>query len=184
MMNEDLRTQADLLHSKDAQARYAAFQELLALAKSPVDWAYDVWDELITMTSQGDNHQRTIAVQLLCELANSDPKNRMLKDFDKLLAVTRDEKFVTARHSLQALWKIGRVGPKHLQRVLDGYTLRFNECSAEKNCTLIRYDIIESLGKLYDVKPDETIRAQVQALIATETDEKYRKKYASVWQKK
>ena len=183
-MEADLRAKADRLHSKDAEARYAAFQELLALAKSPVDWAYDVWDELITMTRKGDNHQRTIAVQLLCELAKSDPENRMLKDFDLLLAVTRDEKFVTARHSLQALWKIGRAGKKQLKLTLDGYALRFNECGAEKNCTLIRYDIGAALKKLFDAVKDDKVKELALALIETEADLKYRKKYASVWKTK
>ena len=67
-----LRSKVDLLHLEDAEARYAAFQELLALARSPVDWAYEVWDELKELTRKGDNHQRTIALQLLCELASAD----------------------------------------------------------------------------------------------------------------
>ena len=179
-----LRSKADLLHSNDADVRYAAFQELLALARNPVDWAYEVWDELKEMTRKGDNHQRTIAVQLLCELAKSDPKNKMLKDFDTLLAVTRDEKFVTARHSLQALWKIGKVGKKQLKLVLDGYALRFNDCAAEKNCTLIRYDISMALKKLFDEVKDEKVRETGLALIETETDLKYRKKYATAWKGK
>jgi len=180
-MEPRLRSKVDLLHSKDAEARYAAFQELLAIARNPVDWSYEVWGELKEMTRKGDNHQRAIAVQLLCELARSDPKNKMLKDFDALLAVTRDEKFVTARHSLQALWKIGRVGKKQLEIVLDGYALRFNECAAEKNCTLIRYDISVALKKLFDESQDEKVRETALALIETETDLKYRKKYAAVW---
>ncbi len=183
-MNADLRTKADLLHSKDANVRYAAFQELLTLAKSPVDWAYDVWDELKEMTRNGDNHQRTIAVQFLSELAQSDPKNKMLKDFDVLLAVTRDERTVTARHSLQALWKIGRVNKKYLQLVLGGYTLRFKECATEKNGTLFRYDICVALKKLFDAVPDKKIQETALAFIETETDPKYRKKYASVWKTK
>jgi len=40
----------------------------------------------------------------MSSLAKSDPK-RMLKELDTLFAVTRDERFVTARHSLQSLWK-------------------------------------------------------------------------------
>jgi len=47
-----------------------------------------------------DNHVRAIAAQVLCNLARSDPENRILKDFDALLAVTKDERFVTARHCL------------------------------------------------------------------------------------
>ena len=146
-----------------------------------MDWAYGVWDELVCDLTSPDNRLRSIAAQLLCNLAKSDPKNRILKDFDALLNVTRDGKFVTARHALQCLWKIGAVGPKHRQKLLTGLATRFNDCASEKNCTLIRYDIIVAHKALHDAAPHESIRTQALALIATEPDLKYRKKYAGVW---
>jgi hypothetical protein len=105
----------------------------------------------------------------------------MLDDFAVLLNLTKDEKFVTARHCLQALWKVGLVGTDQQQLVVNGLAGRFSDCIAEKNCTLIRYDIIQGLKQLYDAVKDEAIRERALALIATEQDEKYRKKYASVW---
>jgi hypothetical protein len=105
----------------------------------------------------------------------------MLKDFDALLAVTRDERFVTAQHCLQALWKIGVVGKPQRKKLVDGLAARFRECTTEKNCTLIRYDISQSLRNVYDAVQDERVRAKALELIATEEDLKYRKKYASLW---
>ena len=105
----------------------------------------------------------------------------MLKDFDLLLAVTRDERFVTARHCMQALWKVGAVGKKQHKLLMDGLESRYRECISEKNCTLIRYDIIQSLRNLYDVTKDERIRAKALELIETEADLKYRKEFAGVW---
>jgi hypothetical protein len=58
---------------------------------------------------------------------------------------------------------------------------RFTECASEKNCTLIRYDIVESLRKIYDAAPDERVKAKALELIDTEADPRYRKKYAGVW---
>jgi hypothetical protein len=147
----------------------------------PVDWAYDVWGEMIENLSHKDNHNRAIAAQVLCNLAKSDPKNRMLKDFDALLAVTKDERFVTARHCMQSLWKVGVAGKKQQKILVDGLAGRFKECIAEKNCTLIRYDIIQSLRTLYNAVKDEKIREKALELIETEEDLKYRKKYASLW---
>jgi hypothetical protein len=180
-MEQSIRANFDQLHSKNAEARTEAYQKAIALTNTPVDWAYEVWEELLDMTRNGDNHQRTIAVQLLCNMAKSDPKGKMLKDFDALIAVTRDEKFVTARHSLQALWKVGLAGNKQLKLVLDGYVGRFKDCAVEKNCTLIRYDITVALKKLHDEVKDEKVRETSLALIETEADLKYRKKYAGVW---
>ena len=88
---------------------------------------------------------------------------------------------MTARHTLQAIWKVGATGAQQQQLVVDRLTRRFRDCAAEKNCTLIRYDIIQGLRNLYDQVQDETVRKAALALIATEADIKYRKKYASVW---
>jgi hypothetical protein len=124
---------------------------------------------------------RSISAQLLCNLAKSDPRNRMLKDFRRLLAGTKDPQFVTARHTLQALWPIGLVGKKQQAKVVTGLSDRFRECGAEKNGTLIRYDILQGLRRLYDAVKDEAIRKRALALIATEEDLKYRRKYATLW---
>jgi hypothetical protein len=65
------------------------------------------------------------AAQLLCNLAKSDPQNRMLADFDALLAVTKDKRFVTSRHSLQALWKVGAAGEEQKALLLDALQTRY-----------------------------------------------------------
>jgi hypothetical protein len=107
----------------------------------------------------------------------------MVRDVPALLAVTKDERFVTARHCMQSLWKVGVAGESQRRVLVDGLTDRFQECIAEKNCTLIRYDILESLRKVYAVVADEAIRQRALALIETEADLKYRKKYATLWKR-
>lgn len=182
-MDTETRVHIAALRSDDKQRRYEAFLSLLQATDTPVDWAYEVWDDLTAMLGDGDNHQRAIAAQLLANLARSDPDRRILRDLDALLAVTRDKRFVTARHTLQALWKIGLAGPEHRQRVVAALAARFADCATEKNGTLIRYDIAVALKKLYDAAPDESVRSAALALIAGETDGKYRAKYAEVWRR-
>ena len=182
-MDEKTRTNLDNLQSQDRELQNAAFLYLLEVTEKPVDWAYEVWDALVTMLSAGDNHQRAIAAQILANLAKSDPQKRILIDFAALLAVTRDERFVTARHTLQSIWKVGAAGKAQQQLLVSGLTGRFKECAVEKNCTLIRYDIIQDFRNLYDEIKDETVRQRALELIETEEDLKYRKKYASVWKK-
>ena len=137
--------------------------------------------ELLSVLKHKDNRLRSIAAQLLCNLAKSDPKGRIVKDFGKLLAGTKDPQFVTARHTLQALWQVGLSGKKQQAKVVSGLSARFRECETEKNGTLIRYDILQGLRRLYDAVKDEGIRKRAMALIATEKDPKYRAKYATVW---
>ena len=183
-MKKITQTNLDHLRSEDRELQNKAFTYILEETEKPVDWAYEAWDELVKDLRHKDNHVRAIASQVLCNLAKSDPENRMLKDFPALLAVTKDERFVTARHCLQALWKIGLAGEKQQKQVVDGLAKRFKECAQEKNCTLIRYDIIQDLKNLYDEVKDEKIKTKALALIETEEDLKYRKKYASVWRTK
>jgi hypothetical protein len=183
-MDKITQTNLDNLRSEDRDLQNRAFFYILEITDKPVDWAYEAWDELVKDLRHKDNHVRAIASQVLCNLAKSDPENRMLKDFPALLAVTKDERFVTARHCMQSLWKVGAAGKKQQNKLVDGLENRFNECITEKNCTLIRYDIIQSLRNLYDVVKDEKIKKKALELIEMEEDLKYRKKYASLWKAK
>ena len=182
-MDKNIRTDIDNIYSDDKVLQNEAFSHLLAATDKPVDWAYEIWDEMTAGLTHKDNHVRAISAQILCNLAKSDPKNRMLKDFEKLLAVTKDERFVTARHCMQSLWKVGVVGKKQQKIYMEGLERRFHECIAEKNCTLIRYDILQSFQNVYNVVLDEKIKEKALALIQTEEDLKYRKKYATLWRK-
>ena len=74
------RVSMDGLKSDDKASQDRAFVSLSAMTEGPVDWAYEVWDELLRLIVEGDNRQRSIAGQVLCNLAKSDPKERMVKD--------------------------------------------------------------------------------------------------------
>ena len=180
-MEKEIRVHFDNLNGMDSEKQYQSYRVLLDVTEQPVDWAYAAWDELVGKLTNNDNHLRTIAAQLLCNLAKSDPEERILRDFDAILAVTSDKRFVTARHTLQALWKIGLAGENQKKTLIAGYAQRFEECAQEKNCTLIRYDILVGMHKLYDGTNDATIKELALQLIELEQDEKYRKKYAGVW---
>jgi len=173
----------DDLRSPEPDRQNHAFQSLLKATDNPVDWAYEIWDDLLNMLVEGDNRPRSIAAQVLSNLAKSDPKERMLKDLAALLKVTKDERFVTARHCLQSLWKVGVAGEPQCKALLMGLAARFKECKAEKNCTLIRYDILVVLRRVSDLVNDEEIRLTAERLMDMEEDPKYHKKYATVWRK-
>lgn len=179
----DEATRADLaaVHGQDRQGRYTAYLRLMAATDEPVAWAYEVWDDLLADLGHADNHVRAIAAQLLCNLAGSDPEQRMLRDLPALLRAARDVRFVTARHSLQALWKVGLAGEAQRRMLVDGLARRFEECQLEKNCTLVRADILVGLHRLYAAVGDEGLREKALALIETESDLKARKKYARLW---
>lgn len=182
-MDKTVRTHLDNIRSEDGGLQNKSYFFLMEKTEKPVGWAYEAWDELIEGLTHKDNHVRAISAQLLANLAKSDPKGRMFKDFDKLLNVTKDERFVTARHCMQSIWKVGLAGKNAQQMVVKGLEKRFHECFAEKNCTLIRYDILVGLRNLYDATTSSEIKEKALELIETEQDVKYRKKYSSVWKK-
>jgi hypothetical protein len=171
----------DDLRSSGKERQNRAYTELIAATDVPVAWAYEAWDDLVRLLAEGDNRQRSIASQVLANLAKSDPEGRILRDLPALLRVTKDERFVTARHCLQALWKVGVAGEMQRRALAESLAARFEECAAEKNGTLIRYDILVVLRRVYDAVGEAPIRALAERLISSETDPKYRKKYAAVW---
>jgi HEAT repeat protein len=183
-MNQTTRTYLDLVRSPDKALQNQAFTFLIEATEKPVDWAYEAWDEILEGLGHKDNHVRAISAQLLCNLAKSDPLLRMMKDFDALFDVTRDKRFVTARHTMQSLWKVGAAGELQRSLLLDGLERRFYECATEKNCTLIRYDIQQSLYNVYAQTGDEKVRQKALELIELEEDAKYKKKYQGVWKEK
>lgn len=105
----------------------------------------------------------------------------MLQDFPKLWEVTKDEKFVTARHSLQSIWKVGLAGEAQKELVMEYMVDRFKNCADEKNYTLIRSDIIQNMKNLHDHVGDKKIKDQALELIEIVEDPKYKKKYLNIW---
>jgi hypothetical protein len=183
-MDKITQTHLQNLWIEDRELQNQAFFYIIEATDRPVNWAYDVWDDVAKNLKHKDNHNRAIAAQVLCNLAKSDPKERILKDFPALLTVTKDERFVTARHCMQALWKVGVAGKKQEKAYLDGMSRRFKESASEKNCTLIRSDISQSLRNVYDATKDESVKTKALELIETEKDLKYKKKYLTFWKVK
>ncbi|MDV2582044.1 hypothetical protein [Alkalibacillus haloalkaliphilus] len=169
------------LESRDKNLQYEAFQNIIHATNERVDWAYEVWDQLLDWLTDSDHHRRARAGQFLSALAISDPEKRILHDFPALWEVTKDSKFVTARHTLQSIWKVGLAGQEQREMVLSYMIDRFKNGIDEKNYTLIRYDLIVGLKKLYDEMKNEQIKEIAMELIEYEEDSKYRKKYMSAW---
>jgi hypothetical protein len=180
-MEAQVQRYFDDLESLDKEIQYEAYKKILTVTEKEVDWAYEVWDEFLNDLNNRDNHKRSRAAQFLSNLAISDPEKRILNDFSSLWEVTRDPKFVTARHSLQSIWRVGLAGDEQQELLIIHFTDRFRNCIEEKNHTLIRYDIIQGFRNLYDEIKKVEIKQISLDLIATEEDSKYQKKYATVW---
>lgn len=165
---------------KDRTRQNAAYHTMLTATSEPVDWGAAVWDDTVARLGDGDNHNRSIAAQLLCHLAVAEP-DRAVQAVPDLVEVTRDKRFVTARHCLQALWRVAAGGQAPRDAVLDALVDRFRDCGNEKNATLIRADIVEALGRIDAMAPNEQLKQRTLQLIDTEGHDKYRAKYLRLW---
>ncbi|HET9914359.1 MAG TPA: hypothetical protein VFQ13_20865 [Anaerolineales bacterium] len=121
---------------------------------------------------------------LLCNLAKSDVENRLGISLDRLLAHTRDEKFITSRQCIQNTWKAAATNKPNREKVLKHLEKRFAECRNEKHYNLIRKDIIQSMMSLYEKEGDNKLLTKAQALIAKEKETKYRKQYEALLKNK
>lgn len=180
-MDEFVEKQFGKLKEKDKQIQYEAFQNIMNVTKERVDWSYEVWDQLVNDLSHSDHHKRARAAQILSHLAISDPEKRMINDFPEVWEVTKDEKFVTARHALQTIWRIGLAGEEQKEMVILHLVDRFHHCEDERNFTLIRSDILQDLRDLYDHLHDEEIKYTAMEMIDKTNNAKYRKKYEAIW---
>ncbi|MGB7999306.1 MAG: hypothetical protein WCF60_04305, partial [Anaerobacillus sp.] len=144
-MNDAIQKHFEDLEAKDRDVQYNAFLALLEAMNEEVEWSYEVWDDLVEGLTSSNNHTRSRYAQFISRLAISDPEKRILTDFPALWEVTKDPKFVTARHSLQSIWRVGLAGTAQKEMVIVHLVDRFHACSDEKNYTLIRSDILQSM---------------------------------------
>ena len=179
-MNKKLQKQIDELASTDDKIRLAALQSLMQVTETKVDWIYEVWDHLLEKLDDENSYQRSIGIMLLCNLAKSDTEDRLKLVLDRLLAHTKDEKFITSRQCIQNIWKAAATTKSNREKILKHLEKRFLQCTAEKHYNLLRQDIIQAMVSLSKHEKDEGLVPKVQALIEKESDLKYRKQYESL----
>lgn len=181
-MNKKVKESIDNLASTNDKIRLAALQTILKITDNKVDWSYDVWDDLVEKLDNENSYQRSIAILVLCNLAKSDSENRIGGVLPRLLAHTRDEKFITSRQCLQNIWKVAASSRQAKNLVLDHLEQQFATCAEEKHYNLIRQDIIQSIRLLYDYEEDDRLLARAKEMAQKEKEVKYRKKYEAILQ--
>lgn len=159
------------------------YEPFLVSLESPVDWAYELWSPILQAFTSPDNHLRSLAGQAFCRLALSDPEGRFAQDLEALLTLTCDSRFVTARHVIQSLWRIGLGGELHRKLLLTVVRRRWSLTMAEKNSNLVQSDLIGVLGTLYSRGSNRELENLAQELINSITDSVQHKKLLAAWKK-
>jgi hypothetical protein len=177
----DVRNALDRLASGERDLQGNAFALLEQATAQPVAWADAAWLTVVPLLRHRDNRVRSIAGQILGRLAAGASRGTVLNDLEALVAVTHDERFVTARHVLTSLWRVGLVDVEVRHRLLEKLAQRCRSAIEEKNAALIRYDVLCCLRRLFDETGDEVVRSEAAALIANEPDHGNAKKMRTAW---
>ena len=114
-------------------------------------------------------------MSLFCNLSRSDSQKRIVEVLPQLLALTEDEKFITRRQTMQALWKIAWFDPELLGPIVNQYVERFSSCVNEEHANLMQRDIVQALLTLAEMRNDSELSNKVNQLIESEPDPKARK---------
>lgn len=169
------------LASGDRERHGEDYALTLEATARPVAWADAAWARLLPLLSHADNRVRSIAGQTLCRLAPGADKVAVSHDLHRLVAATKDERFVTARHILASLWQVGLADRAVRRDLLDALMQRAGATAAEKNGALVRCDISICLRRLFDETGDEAVRNAALSLIEREPDDKNAQKMRRQW---
>jgi len=92
----------NLLSEKDDKLRYNAFLLLQAHSREQPS-VYGYWDVLERKLSSDNSYQRSLGVMLISENVRWDKEGKFAKTMSKYITCCNDEKFITARQTIQGL---------------------------------------------------------------------------------
>lgn len=130
----------DTLKEKDDKLRYNAFLLLQAHSKTS-SAAYAYWDNLAEKLDSDNSYQRSLGVMLLAENVHWDTEDKFGGVLEKFLACCTDEKFITARQTIQALAVIIKATDKYNVTISKGLAgLDFSKYK-ENQQSLLKRDV-------------------------------------------
>ncbi len=158
-----------------------SYLTLLTITEEPVAWTYEILDELFETLRHKDAYIRSIAGQLIANLAKSDPDKKLFEKIHLLFEASKDKKSLKSRNILLSLWKVGIVSAEHKEKIIEWFEKQYQACSKDKNRESIRFDIVCGLRKMYDDCREPSIQTKAMELINLEQDQRAKLKYLSVW---
>jgi hypothetical protein len=98
----DIRFLVETLSEKDDKLRYIAF--LLLQSNSRISpFVYNHWCELEKKLDSDNSYQRSLGIMLIAENVRWDKEDKFSKTIGEYLRCCTDEKFITARQTVQGL---------------------------------------------------------------------------------
>ncbi len=102
LYEEDIHFLVMLLNEKNDHLRYPAFLVLRERSRSHDD-VYPYWEFFHQKFQNANSYQRNIGLVLIAENVKWDKKRLFEKIVDEYLSYCQDEKFITARQTIQSI---------------------------------------------------------------------------------
>jgi hypothetical protein len=130
----------ETLKEQDDKLRYNAFLLLQAHSKG-YNTVYPYWDKLAEKLDSDNSYQRSLGIMLLAENVRWDTEGKFAGVIDKFLVCCTDEKFITARQTIQALAVIIKAADKYNATIAKGLAgLDFSKYK-ENQQSLLKRDV-------------------------------------------
>ncbi len=140
----DIKLLVETLNEKDDKLRYNAFLLLQAFSKEQ-SLVYQYWDVLAKKLESDNSYQRSLGVMLIAENVRWDKDGKFAKLIDKYMACCNDEKFITARQTVQGLGTIIKSTGKYKDAIKqDLAKLQFTQYK-ENQQKLLQKDVLNVL---------------------------------------
>lgn len=104
------------LDEKDDKLRYNAFLLLQVISQNTA-FLYKYWNELEKKLESSNSYQRSLGIMLIAENVQWDKNEYFKKTIDKYMRCCNDEKFITARQTIQALEAIIKATDKYNDKI-------------------------------------------------------------------
>jgi hypothetical protein len=136
----DVEFLVETLSEKDDKLRYNAFLLLQAYSKGS-SMVYQHWGKLEEKLDSDNSYQRSLGVMLLAENVRWDSEGKFAGVIDKYFACCVDDKFITARQTIQALGEVVKATGKYNKAIGQGLAgLDFSKYK-ENQQSLLKRDV-------------------------------------------
>jgi hypothetical protein len=140
----DIKFLVETLSEKDDKRRYCAFLLLQAYSKMQPH-VYEYWDVLAKKLDSDNSYQRSLGIMLIAENVRWDKEDKFGAIFEKYMSCCRDEKFITARQTIQGLETIMKATGKYneaIKKALAGLVFSIYKENQQK---LLKKDVESAL---------------------------------------
>jgi hypothetical protein len=118
---DDIRFLIQTLNEKDDTLRYNAF--LLLQANSRLfPFVYEFWSYLEAKLESTNSYQRSLGAMLIAENVKWDKTDQFDKSFNNYMSCCNDEKFITARQTVQGLEVILKATDRYDEKIKQNLT--------------------------------------------------------------